>query len=244
MRPARLPVEVARDQPVGALGDARRLAPRTLLVRIEVQLEVRGLEREPARVGRRRRGQGAHLLVDVGVDRRARATARRRQRPPRARPRPSAGCASRRVTQARFRFRKTRSAVALGDLQQAIDAQRLAQVVDGAQRQRGVAHVAVARQDHDRDRREVGRLLQLLAQQPAVHLRHHHVQQDQAGAHVILQVLQRLAPAADARDAIALVDQDVGDGVTHVWIVVDDEDRAARKLGEAHRRLEEGNARA
>ena len=89
---------------------------------------------------------------------------------------------------------------------------------------------------------EVGRLLQLLAQQPAVHLRHHHVQQDQAGKHVILQVLQRLAPAGHARDAIALVDQDVGHGVTHVFIVVDDQDLAARKLGGVHRRLEEGNA--
>ena len=41
-------------------------------------------------------------------------------------------------------------------------------------------------------------------------------------------VLQRLSPAADPRDPVALVDEDVRDGITHVRIVVDDEDRPAR----------------
>jgi hypothetical protein len=56
------------------------------------------------------------------------------------------------------------------------------------------------------------------------------------GQHVVLQVLQRLAPASHAGDPVSLVDQDAGHGVTHVGVVVDDQDGTTRKLGQAHRR--------
>src|SRR5215475_10972966 len=69
-------------------------------------------------------------------------------------------------------IQENRAAVTLGDFQQALEAQRFAQVVGGAKGQRRVAHALVGRQDDDRDRRQLGDLLQLQAQPPAVHLRH------------------------------------------------------------------------
>src|SRR5205814_7532908 len=61
----------------------------------------------------------------------------------------------------------------------------------------------------------------------AVHDRHHHVQQDQAGAGGArrAQEVQRLAAVARLGHPVALVLEDPGHGVADVEVVIDDQDQ-------------------
>ena len=71
-----------------------------------------------------------------------------------------------------------------------------------------------------------------LPELPAVHDRHHQVQQDHARARVGgLEVVERLASVADARDLVALVLQHLAQRIANVRIVVDHQDAAARPRG-------------
>ena len=117
-------------------------------------------------------------------------------------------------------------AVALDSLEQASEVERLHHQLRGVDQHRAVAGGG---DDDERDVGDLGVLLLLPPELPAVHHRHHEVEQDDAGAgRGRLQVVEGLAAVPHARDVVALVLENLTQRVADVRIVVDDQNTPAR----------------
>src|SRR5215217_8563021 len=120
-------------------------------------------------------------------------------------------------------------------LQQVVQLEGLGQVADSANVLGLAAHVAVRAEDDERDGRDGRRLLaHALGELPAVHHRHHQVQQDEL-RRVRLQLVQRLLAVAGAADLEALGLQDLRERFEDVRVIIDDEHRAGTSHGGGRR---------
>src|SRR6266542_344388 len=90
--------------------------------------------------------------------------------------------------------------------------------------ERRVIEPAARRHDHDGDvaERLVAELLR--AELPAVHARHHEVEQDEAGADAVAEEVERGPAVLEQARRVALVDEELADDLAEIGVVVDDED--------------------
>ncbi len=122
---------------------------------------------------------------------------------------------------------------ALHHVEEALERERLHQGRIGVD----PAQILDRRHRDDRDRREhlVGTLK--LTEPPAIHDRHHQVEQDDARASLgLAELLKSLAAVLGRRDAVPRVLQDLGKAQPQFRIVLHDEDRLNASTGRHHAR--------
>ena len=115
------------------------------------------------------------------------------------------------------------SAVPPDNFQQQLCAEGLAEDPFGADIPRAIGH---GRDDDDRDARQ-GSMLPLLSPKlPAIHHRHHQVQEDQLRPFLSTKVVERFPPVRNSNDPIAFFFEHFLERRANLRVVVDDQHQA------------------
>src|SRR5258706_15552400 len=110
--------------------------------------------------------------------------------------------------------------------QQPIEIQRLGEPGGPADVARLLLHASVRADDDDRNLRDLPPPELLLAELPAVHHRHRHVEEDEARIRLLLETLERRAAVLRLQDVEARLLEVLGEALPEERVVLDNEDRA------------------
>jgi hypothetical protein len=118
------------------------------------------------------------------------------------------------------------SAVRVDPREQALDGERLAERPEDTGVLLGGIDAGVGRQDQDREVWRVRMFIESPQELEPVHARHAEVQEDQAGAGDLFQLVERNLTVLRLDDGPPRAPQDVRDAVADVWIILDEQDRS------------------
>src|SRR5262245_47876051 len=101
------------------------------------------------------------------------------------------------------------SAMALDNMQQAIDIDRFGKMPGHRDLRHSTVEIGPRRYDHHRNRRQSWVLLLRRTKLPAVHIRHHEIQEDQAWwLRLSAKLRERIEPISCGGDSVPLVFKD------------------------------------